>query len=133
MLRAEWRRVKWEGPPQKRKDEPEAEYLRHLLFLALGEQGKKSVTAFLKSAGKHINDLTPPEANELVPKPELNAFLKEIGRLTRAEADHVIRARKPKFLKQLAEFRRIPFAEVDGPFVRKLHESAVKFTKNTAM
>ncbi|MFQ3577674.1 MAG: hypothetical protein SNJ52_01510 [Verrucomicrobiia bacterium] len=132
-LRAQWKAARWPTISPRNQSEPEGTYLRRLLKLALDQQGKKDVETFLKAAQKHFDAIGADQPTELVPKPELNEFLREIGRLTRAEATPLIKAKGNKFLKQVAAMRRLTFTEVDASFIRRLHESATKFVRNTAI
>lgn len=133
-LRAVWRSRKLGALPARKTEESETDYLRRALIHALDEHGKKETAALLKEAASLASAETSAADKTLVPNPEASAFLKQLGLLSRAEARELLRAQKPKFLRDVAALRRIPFSgEVDAAFIRRLHESAVRFARNTAL
>ncbi len=131
LLRQIWRARKLGTLPARASDEIETAYLRRVLAHSLEKHGKKETSALIKEA-ENLAAGAAASVSDLLPQPEINAFVKQLGLLTRSEARELLTNQKKKFLREVASQRRITFTgEVDANFVRRIHDSAVRFARNT--
>lgn len=133
-LRSALRSRKMGSPPARSAGEPEELWLRRVLLETLDRHGKKETECLIKEASKAAAQSQKSAKSKPDPEKEIFDFLRQIGLLTRSEARETILSAKPGFLRKVAAFRRIPFDGVpDTAFINRLHESAARFARNTAL
>lgn len=133
-LRSALRSRKMGPPPPRETGESEEVWLRRVLLATIERCGKKETQSLIKEASKTAPETQKAAKSKPEPQKEVFDFLRQIGLLTRSEARDAILSCKPKLLREVAVFRRIPFGgQPDSAFISRLHESAARFARNTAL